>query len=78
MLELDANIYFNGPFRDGSVKGNHRLDMRVGIKPMDGLEISFVAQDMMNLKHLENENNSMQYATRQQQRWYARVTYIYK
>jgi len=78
MLEFDTNIYFNGPFRDGGVNGNHRLDMRVGIKPMDGLEISFVAQDMMNLKHLENENNSMQYATQQQQRWYVRATYLYK
>ncbi|RLL52312.1 TonB-dependent receptor [Mariprofundus sp. EBB-1] len=78
MLEFDANVYFNGPFRDGSVNGNHRLDMRVGIKPIEGLEISFVAQDMMNLKHFENENNSMQYATQQQQRWYMRATYLYK
>lgn len=77
-VEFDTNVYFNGPFRDGNVKGNHRLDMRVGIKPMDGLEISIVAQDMMNFKHLENENNSIQYATQQQQRWYAKVTYIYK
>jgi len=77
ILEFDANIYFNGPFRDGSVKGNHRLDLRVAIKPIEGLEISIVGQDLMNLKHLENENNSMQYATLQQQRWYIQATYLY-
>jgi len=76
-LELDANVYFNGPFREGKVPGNHRLDMRAAWKPDDNLEISIVGQDLMNLKHQEQENNSMQYASMIQQRWYVQATYSY-
>ena len=77
-LELDANLYFYGPFRDNNVTGHHRLDLRAGWKPSDELEISFVGQDLMNLKHRENEDNSMQYSSLIQQRWYVQATYLYK
>ncbi|WP_232726514.1 TonB-dependent receptor plug domain-containing protein [Mariprofundus ferrinatatus] len=76
-LELDANLYFYGPFRDNNVTGHHRLDLRAAYKPSDELEISVVGQDMLKLKHVENESNSMQYATQQQQRWYVQATYSY-
>ncbi|GAV21076.1 outer membrane receptor for ferrienterochelin and colicins [Mariprofundus micogutta] len=76
-IEFDANLYFNGPFRDNNVTGHHRLDVRVAYKPVEELEISFVGQDLMNLKHRENEDNSMQYSSLVQQRWYAQATYSY-
>ncbi|OIO71259.1 MAG: TonB-dependent receptor [Zetaproteobacteria bacterium CG1_02_53_45] len=76
-LEVDTNLYFTGPFREGDVTGNHRLDLRVGWKPSEAMEISFVGQDLIKLNHQENGNNSMQYASLIQQRWYAQATYSY-
>ena len=61
-----------------ALNGHLRLDLRAGWKPSDELEISFVGQDLMNLKHRENEDNSMQYSSLIQQRWYVQTTYLYK
>ncbi len=77
-VEFDANLYFTGPFREGDILGYHRLDLRLGWKPVDGLEISMAGQDMLRYSHQENTNNSMAYASLIQQRYYLQATYWYK
>jgi len=77
-VEFDANLYFTGPFREGDILGNHRLDLRLGWKPTDGLEISMVGQDMLRYSHQENTNNSIAYSSLIQQRYYLQATYWYK
>jgi len=76
-VEFDANLYFTGPFRQGDVSGHHRLDLRLGWKPLQGLEVSVVGQDMLRYSHRENSNNSMEYASMIQQRYYVQATYKY-
>jgi iron complex outermembrane receptor protein len=76
-VELDANLFFTGPFREGDILGQHRLDMRLGWKPVDGLEISIVGQDMLRYSHEENTGNSMAYSSLIQQRYYMQATYTY-
>jgi len=77
MLEFDANLYFTGPFREGDILGHHRLDMRLGLKPVDDLEISIVGQDLLRNSHRENANNSMELSSLIQQRYYIQATYTY-
>jgi len=76
-VEFDANLYFSGPFRNGNIQGHHRLDMRLGWKPLKDLEISVAGQDMLRASHFENTNNSMAWASMIQQRYYGMVTYTY-
>ena len=74
-IEFDANLYFTGPFREGDIKGYHRLDMRVGWKPVEELEISVVGQDMMKASYKSNTDSIMGYASRIQQRYYMMGVY---
>ena len=76
-LELDANLYYTGSFREGDILTNHRLDVRIGWKPVDALEISAVGQDLFKYQHQENTNNSMEYSSMIQQRYYLMATYTY-
>jgi len=76
-VEFDANLYFTGPFREGDINGYHRLDLRLGWKPVKGLEISLVGQDMLQASYQNNTDSIMGYASRIQQRYYAQATYTY-
>ena len=77
-IEFDANLYFTGPFREGDIFGHHRLDVRFGWEPIDGLEISAVGQDLLRYSHRENTDNSLEYSTMIQQGYYILMTYHYK
>lgn len=74
-LEFDMNLYFTGPFRQGAIEEHHRLDARLGWKPVENLEISLAGQDLLRYSHRENTDNSMEYSTMIQQRWYLSLTY---
>ena len=74
-LEFDFNLYFTGPFRQGSINGHHRLDARIGWKPTENLEFSLAGQDLLRYSHRENTDNSMEYSTMIQQRYYLSMTY---
>ena len=79
-VEFDTNLYFTGPFRqtEGGIPVYHRLDMRLGWKPRDGLEISLVGQDMLRASYQSNIDSIMGYASRIQQRYYLSATYTLK
>lgn len=77
-VEFDANLYFNSPFRDGTVRGYHKLDLRLGWRPSNNLEISLVGQDLIRATHLANEESIMGYESRIQQRYYVSAKYTYE
>jgi len=77
-VELDANLYFTGPFRDGKINGNHRLDARLSWKPIKELDISMVGQDLLRASYLSNIDSIVGYASKIQQRYYLQATYHYK
>lgn len=74
-IEFDTNLYYTGTFRGGDVPHYHRLDMRLGWKPSDELEMSVVGQDLMRASYQSNVDSIMGYASRIQQRYYFNVTY---
>lgn len=76
-VEFDANLYFSGPFRGGDIMGYHRLDLRLGWKPVQGLEFSLGGRDMLRYSHMENPGNSMEYQSLIQQRYYIQATFSY-
>jgi len=76
-VEFDTNLYFTGPFRDGAIRGHHRLDMRLAWKPVKNLEIAIVGQDMLMASYQNNTDSIIGYATSIQQRYYAQATYTF-
>ncbi|PIS20180.1 MAG: TonB-dependent receptor [Zetaproteobacteria bacterium CG12_big_fil_rev_8_21_14_0_65_55_1124] len=76
-FEFDANLYFTGPFREGDIHGYHRLDMRLGWRPVENLEISLVGQDMLQASYQSNTDSIIGYASSIQQRYYLSATYTY-
>lgn len=73
--EFDMNLYFTGPFRQGTIEGHHRLDARMGWKPTENIEISLAGRDILRYSHRENTDNSMEYSTMIQQQYYLSLTY---
>jgi len=74
-VEFDANYYFTGSFREGSVPANRRLDLRLGWKPEAGLEISLAGQNLLQARHQENLDNARAYASFIQRRYYLQASY---
>lgn len=76
-VELDANLYFTGPFREGAVAGYHRFDLRLAWKPKENLEIELVGQDMLQASHKSNVESVMGAESKIQQRYYMSAAYHY-
>lgn len=76
-VEFDTNLYFTGPFREGDINGYHRLDMRLAWKPIKGLEVSLVGQDLMRASYKSNTDSIMGYESKIQQRYYMMGVYHY-
>ena len=52
-LELDLGAFFTDGRRDVGVPSHVRLDARLGWRPVEGLELSLVGQDLLEDDHLE-------------------------
>ncbi|MDX8409278.1 MAG: TonB-dependent receptor [Mariprofundales bacterium] len=87
--ELDLHYYYSGPFRqylktdalhkstDYKIRRYHRLDARLGWKPLDHWTVDLVGQNLLKRKHIENQAEIMENASWVERSFYLKLTAEY-
>lgn len=74
-VDVDLNHYGWKTYRErDKVHEHHRLDLRLAWRPVEGVELSLVGQDLLKWKHNEDIDNILEYATYSQQAVYGGIT----
>jgi iron complex outermembrane receptor protein len=74
-LELDAALYAVGRVSDINVPGYTRLDVRLGWRPKENLEISLVGQNLLKQRHQEDAPSFLEVPSQIERSLYAKVTW---
>lgn len=74
-LELDTALYAVGRVSDINVPGYTRLDVRLGWRPKENLEVSLVGQNLLKQRHTEDAPSFLEVPSQIERSLYAKVTW---
>jgi iron complex outermembrane receptor protein len=74
-LELDASLYLVGKLIGANIPGFTRLDVRLGWKPKENVEVSIGVQNLFDHKHQEIEAILSEQPSRLERSVYGKVTW---
>ena len=74
-LEFDTSLYWVQGLRSQPVGDYTRLDLRLGWRPLEQLELSLVGQNLTESRHEEFENGLFSLRSQVPRSVYAKVTW---
>jgi iron complex outermembrane receptor protein len=74
-MEFDASLYWVDDLRSQAVGSYTRLDLRLGWRPLEQLELSLVGQNLTDARHAEFENGLFSLRTQVPRSVYGKITW---